>query len=346
MSIHTTNDVGLQYPDYKDQQWHIPIQNSLAQLEAQAPLKLLDVRPTEIPSTTLNVRIAAGWFRASTGLLVSYAGLASLAIPTGTTKWLWLDETGTLQQGSAFPNNGTWFFPLAIVAAGPTTITSVTDQRWTARSIGGFSNGALQARPAETPSASLNIAVAPGVFWAAGLRSLVSYAGTSSFAIAASSTRFVWLTEAGTLTVGAAFPTTGYYFPIAQVVAGSSTLTSVTDQRPSAASVTPAPYPPTVLTDGATITIDPVNGRDQIVTIAGNRALVLANSASLPWDQIKLTIKQDGSGSRTITSWPSGSRFAGGVAPTLSTVGNKEDVFVIEHRGSADFRVTTAGQGY
>ena len=97
---------------------------------------------------------------------------------------------------------------------------------------------ALAAVPADIDttsglSTSLRIQVNAGTYVnAAG--ALVAYSGTggSPLTLAASSTKYVWLTDAGVLTTGAAFPSAGTKcVRLAVVVTGATTITSVTDAR-------------------------------------------------------------------------------------------------------------------
>lgn len=91
--------------------------------------------------------------------------------------------------------------------------------------------GALCVTLAETPSASLNVSVAAGPYTKAD-GTTGTYAGTATQAMTASATSNVYLTDAGVLTISTvSFPTTGNYLPLAVVVAGASTITSVTDAR-------------------------------------------------------------------------------------------------------------------
>ena len=91
--------------------------------------------------------------------------------------------------------------------------------------------GALAVSPAERPSASLNVQVAGGVF-VSSAGAYVVYAGTASQAVTASTTTYLWLTDAGVLSSGSAFPTAGTKcVRLAAVVAGTSTITSITDAR-------------------------------------------------------------------------------------------------------------------
>jgi hypothetical protein len=77
-------------------------------------------------------------------------------------------------------------------------------------------------------------------------------------------------------------------------------------------------------TDGATVTFNLSSGRNQIVTLGGNRTLALSN-VTTGWAFV-LHLKQDGTGSRTVT-WFTTIAWAGGVAPTLTTTINKTDSF-------------------
>lgn len=90
--------------------------------------------------------------------------------------------------------------------------------------------GGLCVTLVETPSASLNVKVAGGKYQKQD-GSVGSYAGTSSQGMTASNTNYLYLTNAGVLTVNTSgFPTTAHV-RLASVVAGSSTITSITDER-------------------------------------------------------------------------------------------------------------------
>jgi hypothetical protein len=91
--------------------------------------------------------------------------------------------------------------------------------------------GGLAVTPAELPSASLNVAVAAGTVIAQD-GTTVTYAGTASQAITLSSTKVLYLDGASSwaLTVAASYPTTPHV-KLATVVTGSTTITSVADNR-------------------------------------------------------------------------------------------------------------------
>ncbi len=70
------------------------------------------------------------------------------------------------------------------------------------------------------------------------------------------------------------------------------------------------------LTDGATITMDAASGYNATVTIAATgRTLAISNPQAGQYYTVKIV--QDATGSRTITTWPTGTKWIGGAAPTL-----------------------------
>jgi hypothetical protein len=93
--------------------------------------------------------------------------------------------------------------------------------------------GSLAVTMHELPSLTLNVAVAAGTVIAQDGTTII-YAGSSSQAITASATKVLYLdgTTSWALTVGASYPTTPHV-KLATVVAGASTITSVTDNRQS-----------------------------------------------------------------------------------------------------------------
>jgi hypothetical protein len=88
--------------------------------------------------------------------------------------------------------------------------------------------GALGCRAREIPSTSLYVSFAPGGF-RSSTGAAVAYAG-ATLAVPASATTRYWLDDAATLQSGSAWPA-GPYVPLASVVAGASTITSITDAR-------------------------------------------------------------------------------------------------------------------
>jgi hypothetical protein len=94
-------------------------------------------------------------------------------------------------------------------------------------------------------------------------------------------------------------------------------------------------------TDAATVTFDMDRGDKHTVTLGGNRILALANDND---GQVFMVIlKQDATGSRTVTWW-AGVRWPGGTAPTLTTTAGKEDVFSFLRRAAGDYMGFVVGQ--
>lgn len=87
------------------------------------------------------------------------------------------------------------------------------------------------------------------------------------------------------------------------------------------------------LTDGATISVDLSAGNVFEVTLGGNRTIDFVNA--IPGEHFTMIIKQDATGSRTLT-WDSANDWAGGTAPTLSTGANAVDVltFMVDSSGN------------
>src|ERR1035437_704222 len=90
--------------------------------------------------------------------------------------------------------------------------------------------GALATKLTEVPSASLNVAVAAGTFRSAS-GTVASYAGTGSVTLTASATNSIYLTDTGTLTVSTSGVSGGNIVPVAVVVTGVTTITSIADAR-------------------------------------------------------------------------------------------------------------------
>lgn len=87
----------------------------------------------------------------------------------------------------------------------------------------------------------------------------------------------------------------------------------------------------TTNTDGTTVTFDLDKSNSHIVTLGGNRTLAISNPKVNSYFVVHL--KQDGTGSRTVTWW-SNIDWAGGAAPQLTTTASKMDSFGFFYDGS------------
>ncbi len=81
-------------------------------------------------------------------------------------------------------------------------------------------------------------------------------------------------------------------------------------------------------TDASTVTFDLSVSDWHRVVLGGNRTLAVSNATVD--QQFTIVLKQDGTGSRTISSWFSGILWAGGSAPTLTTTPDKRDIFTFK----------------
>ena len=96
------------------------------------------------------------------------------------------------------------------------------------------------------------------------------------------------------------------------------------------------PITPTTLTDGATITWNTNNGRNASITLGGTgRTLTITNPVA--GTRYTLKIVQDATGGRTITTWPSGTKWVGGTAPTLTSSANGIDIISLYYDGTNYF---------
>lgn len=101
---------------------------------------------------------------------------------------------------------------------------------------------------------------------------------------------------------------------------------------------------PTIVadSDGATVTFNMSSGNLHSVTLGGNRTLAVSNVATN--QAFVLILKQDGTGSRTVT-WFSTIRWVGASAPTLTTTINRWDIFAFIYDGTQYFG-SIVGQNY
>ena len=89
--------------------------------------------------------------------------------------------------------------------------------------------GSLVVTTTETPSASLQVRVAPGSFVRAD-GTVGTFGGLVAVAVPASTTVALWLDGSGQLTSGPTFPTSAH-LRLAQVTAGTATIQQVNDAR-------------------------------------------------------------------------------------------------------------------
>lgn len=102
---------------------------------------------------------------------------------------------------------------------------------------------------------------------------------------------------------------------------------------------TPQTYTPA---GAATATLDLSTGNEHRITMpAGNITIAISNETN--GQKFLVSILQDSGGSRTVT-WFSTIKWAGGSAPTLTTTGNKRDVFGFIVTGTDTYDGFVVGQ--
>jgi hypothetical protein len=141
LSTTYTSNTKLGQPALGDTGWSTPLNNNCTTLDGLAPVGALCVTLHEVPSSTLNVAVAAGSYIQQDGTIGTYAGSSSQAITASSTKVLYLDLTasGALTVAASYPS--TAHVRLATVVAGSSTITSITDNRQAFAVIGSFLDG-------------------------------------------------------------------------------------------------------------------------------------------------------------------------------------------------------------
>lgn len=131
MATQRTTKGSLEYWQRGDKDWHVPYQRSLQWLAGLAPVGGLAVSPASIDSAMasddLNIRVGAGSYAGADGAVLTYAGTASYAIASSSTRRVYLDAAGTLADAASWPT--AWHVRLATVATGASAITTITDER-------------------------------------------------------------------------------------------------------------------------------------------------------------------------------------------------------------------------
>lgn len=134
MASTYTSKLSIRKPGSGETGWGPLINADLDQIDGLASTGQLGVAPAAIDvatglSTSLNIKVAAGTFVDSTGAYVDYAGTGSFAMTDSITNYVWLTDAGVLTKGAAWPAAATKVVRLAVVVAGATTLTSITDAR-------------------------------------------------------------------------------------------------------------------------------------------------------------------------------------------------------------------------
>ncbi len=93
---------------------------------------------------------------------------------------------------------------------------------------------------------------------------------------------------------------------------------------------------------GTAYTIDLLNGTVQILTLTGNVTFTFPTATA--GRSFILLLKQDGTGSRTVT-WPAAVKWPGNTAPTITSTASKLDKYVFTADGT-NWYGSEAGKNY
>lgn len=133
----------LQKPGTSDRQWDVPINANTDALDAMTAVGALVATTTETPSSTLQIRVAPGAFVLANGTVGTFAGAPAVTVAASATTYLWLDATGALATGPAFPASA--HLRIARVVAGPAAVILVVDERVQCRMAGTSPSYVLKA---------------------------------------------------------------------------------------------------------------------------------------------------------------------------------------------------------
>lgn len=141
MSNTYTPNAKLAMPSIGDTGWAVPVNANCALIDALSPVGGLAVTTTEVPSASLNIAVAAGTYIQQDGTIGAFRGNTSEVLEASSTLVLYLDLTnsGALAVATAYPK--TPHVRLATVVAGPTTISSITDNRQCFNVVGSWGDG-------------------------------------------------------------------------------------------------------------------------------------------------------------------------------------------------------------
>lgn len=141
MSTSYSAALNMQQPAVADPNWGPPLLTNITILDSQNAIGDLAVATAEVPSASLNVKVSAGNVIAQDGSVITYAGIASQAIPASSSKILYLDGTSSwaLTIGTSYPT--TPHVKLASIVTGLSTITSIADGRVSSNVSGSIADG-------------------------------------------------------------------------------------------------------------------------------------------------------------------------------------------------------------
>src|SRR5262245_60777395 len=100
MATTYTSNTKLGKPATGDTGWDDTLDANADQLETMAALAGGCVTPFELPSASLNVRVAALNYLKPDGTIGTYAGTSSYALTASNTNYVYLDSSYALQKST------------------------------------------------------------------------------------------------------------------------------------------------------------------------------------------------------------------------------------------------------
>jgi len=94
---------------------------------------------------------------------------------------------------------------------------------------------------------------------------------------------------------------------------------------------------------GTAYTVDLANGSVQVLTLTGNVTFTFPTATA--GKSFLMMLKQDGTGSRTVTSWGATTKWPAGTAPTITATASKMDIYSFVSDGT-NWYGATGGQNY
>lgn len=174
--------------------------------------------------------------------------------------------------------------------------------------------GGLNVAATESPSTTLNVRVGSGTYRKAD-GTVGTYAGTTSRAMTAGSTNYVYLTDGGTLTVStSAFPATPHV-RLATVTTGTAAVTAVSDARLAGVGVQPGGAWWAVTTVTTTYTATAADGFIRADATAAAFTITLPDPATVPGKEY--FIKRVNSAANNVTVATAAGTFDGAATKVI-----------------------------
>lgn len=262
----------------------------------------------------------------------AHRGTLTIRKASDTSKWAQFDVT------AALTDNTTWLQLTVAYLGGPggfSAADALVMSHARTGDAGAGSVGGLTAN--QVPIASGASAIGSSV----GLTSGQLLIGGAGAPTAQTVTGDVTITAAGVTAIGAgkvtfAMMASAALATAAQWLANTANLILTTDKVWSSAALV-------TLTDAATVTPDMSTFINATWTL-GAVGRTLANPTNPKVGQTGVIyLVQDGTGSRTITSWGTNYKFSGGTKPTLSTAASTVDVLAYHVKSSTEIECFFTG---